>query len=229
MKPVNSTEYKRRSSRSGSLVNTPDHQTKHSIVPVGHLFALDNVGETSGYLEANDSSATNSTCSFDAPPDQVPPVPPRITNPPRNPRLTTSDHLIIIDTDDTTDMPPVPVARTKTKFYTSMSAPTPPPPPNRHPNFNIGFENNFVLNANSLNIQKNNGVGRAPPFIEPPPLNHKLNMTNESKTSEVRISSFHFSFNCTFQIWPTLVSFRSYYYSIYYYYYYFFLLAVEYM
>lgn len=182
----------RRSSRSGSLVNTPDHQAKSSTVPIGTLFSLDDVGESSNYLEArNDSSASNSTCSFDAPPDVLPPaVPPRITNPPpRNNRIATSEHLIIIDTDDQVDVAPVPVARTKTKpTMTNNSV------PKLAANNRIGFENNFVQNANSLNLKKNNVVVNRTKsaIIEPPqkppqpqPQTYKLNKTNEIKTSEV--------------------------------------------
>lgn len=192
-------ENRRRSSRSGSLVNTPDHQPRQVNVPTGKLFSLgddDDGCESSNYLEANDSSATNSSCSFDAPPD-VPPVPPRILNPPRSGRIATGDHLIIIDTDDQVDVAPVPVARSKTaKFqtHTTNVALAKPPIGNRHPPpptpSSPAFENSFVSNTNSLNTHKNNnGVSRASPaIIEPPPkpFNHKLNMTNESNTSEVR-------------------------------------------
>lgn len=186
-------EHKRRSSRSGSLVNTPNHQPKQMNVPVGTLFSLDDAGETSSYLEANDSSATNSTCSFDAPPD-VPPVPPRITNPPpRNTRIADSEHLIIIDTDINTDTVPIPAARAKAaskmQINNTMTTATAAKPPifNR----NAGFENSFVSNINSLNIQKNDSGmnrARATPHIVPPPkpINNKLNMTNEKITSEVR-------------------------------------------
>lgn len=191
-------EHKRRSSRSGSLVNTPDHQPKQMTVPVGKLFSFDDSGETSNYLEANDSSATNSSCSFDAPPD-VPPVPPRVTNPPpRNTRMATGERLIIIDMDVNIDArAPIPAARAKaSKMQISMTtinntttaATTAKPPIFDR---NTGFENSFVSNVNSLNIQKNNnGVNgaRPQPHIDPPPkhMNHKLNMTNETKTSEVR-------------------------------------------
>lgn len=54
----------RRSSRSGSLVSTPDHQSK--TMPVGTLFSLDDVAEPSIEL---DSSVSNSSSSFDTPPD----------------------------------------------------------------------------------------------------------------------------------------------------------------
>ncbi|XP_055317593.1 DENN domain-containing protein 1B isoform X10 [Sitodiplosis mosellana] len=197
LKPVNSTE-NRRSSRSGSLVNTPDHQAKSSTIPPGTLFPLDDVGESSPYLEArNDSSASNSTCSFDAPPDVLPPVPPRITNPPpRNNRNATSEHLIIIDTDDQVDPAPVPAARNRTK--TATQPPPPPLPPHNSvakapANNRNGFENNFVQNTNSLNLRINNIIiNRTESLIEPspkppplPPQNYKLNMTNETKTSEV--------------------------------------------
>lgn len=188
-------EHNRRSSRSGSLVNTPDHQPIQPNVPVGKLFSFDDSGgETSNYLEANDSSATNSSCSFDAPPD-VPPVPPRITNPPpRNNRTATGEHLIIIDADDNMDVAPIPATRTKaSKMQMSMTtisnntaAATTAKPPI------FGFENSFVSNINSLNIKKNqNGVNkqRPQPHIDPPPkhINHKLNMTKtETLPSEVR-------------------------------------------
>ncbi|XP_031630158.1 uncharacterized protein LOC116345160 isoform X2 [Contarinia nasturtii] len=193
LKPVNSTEYTRRSSRSGSLVNTPDHQhynlTTKPNVPVGS----DDVGESSNYyLEArNDSSASNSTSnSFDVPPDVLPPVPPRITNPPpRSNRIATSEHLIIIDTDDHTDAAPVPVARTKTKSAT-VAAAVNTSSSQSHANYRIGFENNFVQNINSLNLQNKNNVNRSTSLIEPPPPPrsqiHKLNTTNESKTSEAK-------------------------------------------
>lgn len=191
-------EHNRRSSRSGSLINTPDHQPIQAHVPVGKLFSFDDSsGETSNYLGANDSSATNSSCSFDAPPD-APPVPPRIVNPPpRNNRSATSEHLIIIDADDSIDATPIPTARTKTSKTqmatdnnTTIAAATAKPPI-------LGFEKNFVSNINSLNIRKNNnGVnGLLPqPHIDPPPkhMNHKLNMNltkTETVTSEVcRIS-----------------------------------------
>lgn len=198
MKPVNSLEHKRRSSRSGSLVNTPDHHqpVQSSNVPVDKLFSFDDSsGETSNYLEANDSSATNSSSSFDAPPD-VPPVPPRISNPPpRNNRTATSEHLIIIDTDDNMDVAPIPGIRTKASKMqmpmtiinnTTTTAATKAKPPI------FGFENSFVSNINSLNIQKNNnGMNRLrnQPHIEPPPkhINHTLNMTKiETISSEVR-------------------------------------------
>lgn len=198
-------EYTRRSSRSGSLVNTPDHQAKSATIPTGTLFSLDDdVGESSHYLEArNDSSASNSTCSFDAPPDVLPPVPPRVTNPPpRNNRIATSEHLIIIDTDDQIDTAPIPVAR-RTK--TATQSPPPPPPPHTKALLSnrIGFENNFVQNTNSLNLKKNNTVmNRSESLIEPPPKpppippqHHKLIKTNETKSSEVcRISSHLFFF-----------------------------------
>lgn len=202
MKPVNNTEYARRSSRSGSLVNTPDHQNYYLAakpgVPIGTLFSLDDVGESSNYyLEArNDSSASNSTSnSFDATPDVLPPVPPRITNPPsRSNRIATSEHLIIIDTDDQTDAAPVPVARTKTKNATVAATVT---STQSNANNRIGFENNFVQNTNSLNLQKNN-INRSTSLIEPPPpprsQNHELNMTNESKTSEVCRIFDHFHY-----------------------------------
>lgn len=202
LKPVNSMEYARRSSRSGSLVNTPDHQAKASTIPTGTLFSLDDDAGESSYLEArNDSSASNSTCSFDAPPDVLPPVPPRITNPPpRNNRVATSDHLIIIDTDDQIDTAPVPAAR---RAKTATQSPPPPPPPHTKALLNnrIGFENNFVQNTNSLNLKKNNTVvNRSESLIEPPPKppplppqHHKLIKTNETKPSEVcRISSHLF-------------------------------------
>lgn len=183
-------EHKRRSSRSGSLVNTPDHQAMQQVdVPVGKLFSFDDSsGETSNYLEANDSSATNSSCSFDAPPIDMPPmVPPRITNPlPRNHRTATSEHLIIIDTDTVT---PIPAQRMKaSKAQLSMTTTTSAAITAKPPI--LGFENSFV--SNSLNVQKNNnGVNkvRPQPHIDPPPkhINHKLNMNkNETITSEVR-------------------------------------------
>lgn len=194
MKPVNSLEHNRRSSRSGSLINTPDHQPMQSNVPVGKLCSFDDSsGETSNYLEANDSSATSS-CSFDALPD-APPVPPRITNPPsRNNRTAASEHLIIIDTDEHVDAVPIPAIRTKapktqmvmtTINNTTTVATTAKPPI-------FGFENSFVSNINSLNLLKNNnGMNglRPQPHIDPPPkhLNHKLNMIKtETVTSEVR-------------------------------------------
>lgn len=205
LKPVNSTEYTRRSSRSGSLVNTPDHQLKSSTIPTSAFFSLNDVGESSNYLEAkNDSSASNSTCSFDAPPDVLPPVPPRLTNPPpsRHNRIASSEHLIIIDTDDQVDTVPVPAVRTKIKST------QPPPPPMTNNTVTkpsamdnrIGFENNFVQTTNTLNLKKSNVVANRVSLIEPPPKppppstqNHKLNMTNETKTSEVcRISSHIF-------------------------------------
>lgn len=128
-------------------------------VPTGTLFSLGDMCESSNYLEAIDSSATNSTCSFDNPPDVLPPVPPRLANPPRHNRISANDHLIIIDTDDT-DSAPVPLARTKPKLQTAKPR--------------MSFENNFVLKTNALN--------RCNP-IEPAPQPHKL---NESKMSEVR-------------------------------------------
>lgn len=190
-------EHKRRSSRSGSLVNTPDHQLKKITVPVGKLFSFDDSGGSSNYLEANDSSATNSSCSFDAPPD-VPPVPPRITNPPpRNTQTAASEHLIIIDMDVNMDAAPIPATRAKaSKMQMSMTTNnnTKTAATTAKPSIfdrNTGFENCFVSNINSLNIQKNNnGVNEArpPPHIDPPPkhINHKLNMTNETIASEVR-------------------------------------------
>lgn len=179
----------KRSSRSGSLVNTPDHRkTTIQAVPP---FDDDIGGDSGNYLVACDLSTPNSTNSFDTmadiPPD-VPPVPPRILNPPRKSR---TEQLIIIDTDDIPDVPPVPYARTKPRFQT-MTKPT-----NLQPILEPRSQS-----INSLNIQKNNGINRAPPpnppslIIEPPqnPYNHKLNMTNESinsNTSEVRrISSY---------------------------------------
>lgn len=183
MKPVNSTDY-RRSSRSGSLVHTPDHQAKPSNVRAETMFYLGGERESSNYLDpiANESSTTNSSNSFDAPPDALPPIPPRILNPPRNSRIA-NDHLIIIDTDDVTDTVPVPVpvARMKTKSMTPSTVVQ-----NR-----FSFENDFV--ANPLNSQMNRVANR--PFIEPPRKlqNNKLNTTNESKSSEVCRRSSQFS------------------------------------
>lgn len=166
--------------RRGSLLNTPDHPArKQSISDNAYLDGLN-----------GSSSTTNSTCSNDALSDvtpYVPPVPPRILNPPPNPRNPV-DPLIIID--DTTDSPPRPVARTKTKM------PMIKPP---HPTLQPIMEPRFK-NANSFNVEKNNGFIRASPLITdlpPKPLNHKLNMTNESNMSEVRripseFSIFHF-------------------------------------
>lgn len=169
-------EYTRRSSRSGSLVITPDHHVKPSV---SALLAVDDAGESSNYLEAiNSSSTTNNTCSFDAPPDILPPIPPRITNPPRNMHITTSENLIIIDTDDQNDVAPIPVARTKTSMTKTQ--------PQTFGNNRFGFENNFIPNANSL--RKNHITSRPISLIEPPSSrsqNNKLNMTNESKTFEV--------------------------------------------
>lgn len=173
--------------RRGSLVNTPDHQSKQMTVPLGTLpvFSLDDFGETSNYLEANDSSTTNSTCSFDAPPD-VPPIPPRIGNS-RRTRMAANERLLIIDTDVNIDAAPIPA-----------HVAIPPPSVNNTNNTTpVGtaaknnFEKSFVSNVNSLNIQKsNNGVNRAarPPLIDPPPktINHKVNMTNATETLEVR-------------------------------------------
>lgn len=183
-------EHKRRSSRSGSLVNTPDNQPKQMNIPDGTLFSLDDADEGSNYLETNDSSATNSTCSFDTPPY----VPPRITNPPpRNARIAAREHLIIVDSNVSVDTVPIPATRTrasKMQMYmiiannnlTAAAAAKPP----------IFTRNtSFVPDINSLNLQKNNnGVNRAgpPPHIDPPPksINHKLNMTNETILPEVR-------------------------------------------
>lgn len=180
MKPTHNVDQMKRSSRSGSLVNTPDHQPRRTSVPAMPYIYDDNMD--SGYLVACDSSTTNSTSSFDAtsdlPPD-VPPVPPRISNPP--PRMRTEQQLIIIDTDDMADAPPpIPVARTKPKFQSNvMTKPT-----NLLPI--------LETRSNTFNVHKSNGITRTPPpppqFIEPPPkpFNHKLNMTNESNQSEVR-------------------------------------------
>lgn len=179
---MNSVDHKRR----GSLVNTPDHHAKQMTAAHGAalpLVSLDDFGEPSNYLEANDSSATNSTCSFDAPPD-VPPVPPRIVNPPpRNTRTAANEHLIIIDTDVNINAAPVPATRAKTSklYVASMAGATAA----KH-----SFENSFVSNINSLNIQKNNNGanGGQPPLIGPPPksVNQKFNATNATETSEVR-------------------------------------------
>lgn len=193
LKPVNSVDHKRR----GSLVSTPDrsidHQSKQMSVPAGTqpLFSLDDFGESSNYLEANDSSATNSSCSFDAPPACSPPVPPRIVNPPpRSTRMAANEHLI--DTNINIDTAPIPAARAKsskaqmnTNHAMDLIATALPPIQDR---INT-FENSFVSNINSLNMQKNvNGVRARPPHIDPPPksINHKANMTNATKMSEVR-------------------------------------------
>lgn len=176
---MNSSEHRRRSSRSGSLV-TPDQQGKSSSVPVGNLFSLDDSGESTNYLEAtNDSSGTNSICSFDAPPDVSPPIPPRTANPPpRNHRIAANEHLIIIDTDDTTDSVPVPAIRTKPKM------PLPPlvteqPPAN---NSRMNFDTSFVQNINSLNLQKNYNIDKNISTRD---------VNNQSKSSEVRRNPSH--------------------------------------
>lgn len=191
MKPVSSAEHRRRSSRSGSLVNTPEHQTKPAPVPVGTLFSLGD--ETGNYLEAtNDSSGTNSISSFDALPEVSPPVPPRIFNPPRNAKTASNDHLIIIDTDDNYTEPvpptPAPAARTKSKMPppppTMTSHPSPPPPLKGR----MSFENNFVQNTNSLNLQKNIAT-------ENKSSNNSRSQSDQSKSSEVRRNPIHFHFN----------------------------------
>lgn len=171
----------KRSSRSGSLVNTPDHQPKRTSVPATPYIFDDDVDSGNYLVAMGDSSTTNSTSSFDATVDMtpdVPPVPPRISNPPRNSR---SEQLIIIDTDDVIDAPPpIPFARTKPKFQTPMTKPT-----NLLPI--------LETRSNTCSVHKHNGINRTPPpppqFIEPQPppsSNHKLNMTNESNLSEVR-------------------------------------------
>lgn len=173
---MNSTEHKRRSSRSGSLVNTPDHQSKQMTASNGPLFSLDDSGETSNYLEVSDSSATNSSCcSFDVSP-HVPPVPPRITNPPpRNTRMT--EHLIIIDTDDAASIDaPIPVARAKlSKMQKPMTT--------------VNNTTTTVTIAKPSVQKSMSGVNRGrTPHIDPPPklIHHKLNLTTETITSEVR-------------------------------------------
>lgn len=153
---------------------------------VGTLHAVDDVGESSNYLEAiTNSSTTNNTCSFDAPPDILPPVPPRITNPPRNSHITTSDNLIVIDTDDHIDA----VTAARTKF--SMTTPT----SQTFVNNQMRFENNFIQNTNSFCLQKNHTTSRPISLIEPPSRsqNNKLNMTNELKSFEVPFF-FQFAF-----------------------------------
>lgn len=160
---------------------------------VATLFSLDDSAESTNYLEAtNDSSGTNSICSFDAPPDVSPPVPPRTMNPPRNPRIAVSEHLIIIDSDDTTDLAPKPAARTKPKMpLPPMSQPQPPPPSSANSS-RINFESSFIQNTNSLNLQKNSMQSQS----------NSRDSTDQSKSSEVRrhSSTQYFHFNIKFII-----------------------------
>lgn len=123
-------------------------------------------------MDINDSSASNSLSSFETPLEQLPPVPPRITNPPpRNRRV--SESLIIIDSDEKQQQQqqrqqqqshqhkqqslndnnnlrisaPLPiVARSKPKPIISPSMQT-ASTPQSFANIRMAFENNFVQNS----------------------------------------------------------------------------------
>lgn len=134
-------------------------------------------------LDINDSSASNSSSSFETPLDQLPPVPPRITNPPpRNRRV--SESLIIIESDEKQQLKqqlnqqqqqkiqkqqllnynnnlripaPLPiVARSKPKPIISPSMQT-ASTPQSFANIRMAFENNFVQNSNS-NSNSDNSI-----------------------------------------------------------------------
>lgn len=79
------------------MVNTPDHKPVAANVPVGALCLLDDVDEhTILTATATDDSytirmsASNSSLSFDTPPDTLPPVPPRIMKHKKHSLLDTS-------------------------------------------------------------------------------------------------------------------------------------------
>lgn len=183
LKPVNSVEYTRRSSRSGSLVSTPDHQPKNASVPVGTLFLLDDLIEPSmNDSETKDISASNSLSNFDTPPDTLPPIPPRLSNPPRNSR---KEQLVIFDEDDSNAAPPIPVARSKPKSHQAASASMSPiiSSPQSFAQCRMLFENNFVQNnTNTFNAMQKSVT---PPLIEPPTLNSTMKSIDDVNSSEV--------------------------------------------
>lgn len=115
----------------------------------------------------------------------MPPVPPRITNPPppqRHRRI--SENLVIIDTDDGINHRiaatiPIPMARTKSK--PSISPPT-ATTPQSFATIRMAFENNFVQNNS---FKPNNVVSRT--FIDTsiPPPTSTSKLSNKTESSEV--------------------------------------------
>lgn len=100
LKPSNSSDYGRRSSRSGSLVNTPDHKPLHN-----QLLSAQDDADNAYRIRTPESSTSSYGSGFDTPPSTSPPVPPRTYNPPSHRR--TSNTLLIIDTDEQLP-PPIP-------------------------------------------------------------------------------------------------------------------------
>lgn len=152
LKPVNSNEYGRRSSRSGSMVNTPDHKIA-SNVPIGTLCLLDDVDEHTilTATSIDDSytirmSPSNSSSSFDTPPDTLPPVPPRI--------LKHKKHSILDTTSLSSSIAP--------PSMLTQSSP-------------MSFENNFVHSDSLKNVSKSIASMRTtPPLLLPPPLQNAV-------------------------------------------------------
>lgn len=166
LKPVNSNEYGRRSSRSGSMVNLPDHNSIVNNVPVGTLCLLDDVDEhtilTATAIDDSYTirmSASNSSSSFDTPPDTLPPVPPRIMKHKKHSQL---------DTSLTSSVAPLPLA--------TLTQPSP-----------MSFESNFV-HSDSLKIASKTiaSMRTTPPLLLPPPLKNLSAANNGSPESEVR-------------------------------------------
>lgn len=152
LKPSNNSDYGQRSSRSGSLVNTPDHKPSH--IPVNQLnVALDDV-DNSYQIRTPESSNCSSGSGFDTPPSTSPPVPPRIHNPPSYRRQLNT--LVIIDTDEQLP-PPIPQKPNHSKIIDP-------------------FENNH--NVNSQKTRNSNTTttlkSRAsPPLLIPPSMINK--------------------------------------------------------
>lgn len=166
LKPVNSNEYGRRSSRSGSMVSPPDHKTPTNV-PVGTLCFVEDDDEHTilTATETDDSytirmSASNSSTStsFDTPPDTLPPVPPRV--------MKHKKHLVL-DTSLTSSVAPLPLAA-----FTQSSP--------------MSFENNFVHSDSLKNASKTIASMRTtPPLLLPPPLKNVSVANNVTAESEV--------------------------------------------
>lgn len=179
LKPVNSNEYGRRSSRSGSMVSPPDHTTTSTNVPTGTLRLLDDVDEhtilTATAIDDSYTirmSASNSSSSFDTPPDTLPPVPPRIMKHKKHSLLDTSL------TSSSVVAPSLAMSQ-----FTQSSA--------------MSFENNFVHSDSLKNASKQAiaSMRTSPPLLLPPPLKN-VSIEN-SVSAQPEVCSFTCSLLCS--------------------------------
>lgn len=146
------------------MVNTPDHKSVN--VPVGNLCLLDDIDEPPDESYPNNTSASsNSSSSFDIPPDASPPVPPRVVNAAPLPKNQTGSQtvepLLMIDSNNMATLPP-PIPN-KPKTFDPLSSTS------KRSSSAMSFENNFV-HTDSFSSAKNVSTVRGtPPLIKPPP------------------------------------------------------------